>query len=62
MIKKIFKNLSKSFCIYLLTVLNLIYAIQHQSFDWLLWASVTLAALSLVLNIISATKDGVQNA
>lgn len=58
MVKRFFQNISKSFCVYLLTALNLIYALQHQSFDWLMWVSLGLAFLSLVLNAISAVKDG----
>lgn len=58
MAKRIFKNISKSFCIYLLAVLNLIHSVQHQSFDWLLWASTGLVALSLALNIVSAVYGG----
>ena len=56
MITRFFRELSRSFCIYLLTALNLIHAIENQSFDWLLWASMALAGLSIVLNLITAIK------
>lgn len=58
MVKKFFQNLSKNFCIYLLATFNLIHALQQQSFDWLLWVSLGLVALSLVLNFVSAIKEG----
>ena len=61
MLKRFFKNLSQSFCIYLLAILNLIHALQDNSYDWLLWASLGLTALSLVLNIVSAIKGGDHN-
>ena len=62
MMKRFFKNLSQSFCIYLLTLCNLINAIQDQDFDWLLWVSLGLAGLSLVLNIVAAAKGGSEDA
>ncbi len=62
MVNRFFRNLAKNFCIYLLTALNLIHAIQSNSFDWLLWVSLILAALSFFLDIISAVKDGRENA
>lgn len=62
MVKKFFQNLSKSFCIYLLAAFNLIHALQQQSFDWLLWISLGLVVLSLILNLVSAMKDGYNNA
>ena len=62
MIKRFFQNLSKSFCFYLLAVLNLIHAVEHQSYDWLLWVSLFLVFLSVVLNLISASKGGSENA
>lgn len=55
--KRILRNLSSSFCIYLLAILNLIHAMQTSSYDWLLWCSLALAALSLVLNIAAAVKE-----
>lgn len=58
MIKRFFQNVSKSFCVYLLTALNLIHALQHNSFDWLLWVSLGLSVLSLILNIATAAKEG----
>ncbi len=57
MIKRFFRNLSKSFCIYLLVAMNVIHAIQRQSYDWLLWVSIILAGVSLLLNAISAWKE-----
>ncbi len=62
MMKRFFRNLSKSFCIYLLVILNILHAIQIQSYDWLLWASIILAGLSLLLNAISAWKEEPPNA
>lgn len=62
MMKRFFKNLSQSFCIYLLALCNLISAIQEQDFDWLLWVSLGLAVLSLVLNIVAAAKGGSEDA
>lgn len=62
MLKRFFNNISQSFCIYLLVILNLIHAIQNNRYDWLLWVSLGLAALSLVLNIVDATKGGARNA
>ena len=56
MAKRFFKSISQSFCIYLLTALNLIHAVQNKSYDWLLWASLGLSVLSLVLSIISAVQ------
>lgn len=61
MTKRFFKNISQSFCIYLLALLNLIHAIEHQTFDWLLWVSLALVAVSLVLNLVSAAKGGADN-
>lgn len=58
MVKNIFKKIAQSFCVYLLTAMNLIYAIQNNTYDWLLWASVALTAASLVLCIISGVKEG----
>lgn len=57
MVKRFFKNLSQSFCIYLLAALNLIHAIQKQDYDWLLWVSLALALLSLALALIAAVKE-----
>lgn len=58
MVKRFFKNLLRSFCIYLLAAMNLIHAVQNQSYDWLLWVSLILVAASLVLNLVSAIKGG----
>lgn len=62
MVKRFFRNLSESFCLYLLAFLNLMYAIEHQSFDWLLWVSLGLVLLSVALNLISAIKGGSKDA
>jgi len=62
MISRFFKNLSQSFCIYLLAALNLIHAIQKQSYDWLLWVSLILVMVSIALNLISAIKGEQENA
>ena len=62
MLKRFFKNLSRSFCIYLLAGLNLIHAIQQNHYDWLLWISLALVALSLGLNLASAISGGDANA
>lgn len=61
MAKRFFRNLSHSFCLYLLTAMNIIYAIERQSFDWPLWASVALTILSIVLNLVSAVVEGGPN-
>lgn len=62
MVKRFFRNLSGSFCLYLLAFLNLMHAIEHQAFDWLLWVSLGLVLLSVVLNFISAAKGESDNA
>ena len=62
MMGRFFKNISQSFCIYLLAMFNLIHAVQKQDYDWLLWVSLGLAALSLVLNIVAAAKGGSEDA
>ena len=62
MVKNIFKKIAQNFCIYLLTAMNLIHAIQKNAYDWLLWASVALAVVSLALCIISAVKEGQDHA
>ena len=61
MLKRFFKHISNSFCIYLLAACNLIHAIQSNSYDWLLWVSLGLTALSLALSIIDAIKGGTEN-
>lgn len=61
MLKRFFKNISHSFCIYLLAVCNMINAVQSNSYDWLLWVSLGLTALSLVLSIVDAIKGGTKN-
>ena len=58
MVKRFFKNLSNSFCIYLLVILNLIHAVQTNTYDWLLWVSLALTAVSLAMNLALATKGG----
>lgn len=58
MLKRFFKTISRSFCIYLLAALNLIHAIQTKTYDWLLWVSLALVVLSLVLALISAANGG----
>ncbi len=58
MIKRFFKKISGSFCIYLAVALNLADAIRKQDFDWLLWVSLCLTALSLILALISAIRGG----
>ena len=62
MVKNFFRNLSKSFCIYLLAAFNLIHALQQQSFDWLLWVSLGLVILSLILNLVTAVRERYNNA
>ena len=62
MLKRFLKNLSQSFCIYLLAALNLIHAIQQNHYDWLLWISLALVVLSLGLNLASAISGGDANA
>ena len=60
MFKRILKNLSGSFCIYFLTAANVIHAIKTNCFDWLLWLSVSLCALSIILAIVCSVggNDG----
>lgn len=55
--KKILRNLADSFCLYLLAALNIIHAIQNQTFDWLLWVSVALTILSLALTVICTMQE-----
>lgn len=55
--KKMIRCLADNFCLYLLAVLNIIHAIQRQTFDWLLWASVALTVLSIVLTIVCASRE-----
>ena len=62
MIKRFFQNLSKSFCVYLLTLCNLMHAISSKTFDWLLWVSLILASLSVFLNLITAVQGGADDA
>ena len=61
MLKRFFKNLSHSFCIYLLAVFNLIHAVQNNSYDWLLWVSIALTAVSLILSIVDARNGSAEN-
>lgn len=58
MIKRFLKNVSQSFCIYILAALNLFHAIEHQNYDWLLLVSTVLVVLSLAMNLASAYKEG----
>ena len=58
MLKRFLKTICHSFCIYLLAVMNLIHAIQTQTYDWLLWVSLALVALSLILALIGAVNGG----
>lgn len=58
MIKRFFKNLVQGFGTYLLAAANLVHAITHKSYDWLLWCSLALVALSLILAAISAIRGG----
>ena len=62
MLKRFFRTVSQGFCIYLLAALNLVHAIQTQVFDWLLWISLALAALSLALALVGAIRGGDSNA
>lgn len=57
MTKRIFKKISQNFCIYLLAALNLIHALQENSYDWLLWTSLFLIALSVLLSIVTAVRE-----
>ena len=61
MIARFFRSLSRSFCLYPLAFLNLMHAIEHQSFDWLLWVSLALAALSVILSLVEAVKEDRSN-
>lgn len=56
MAKRFFKNIAQNFCIYFLTIANLIHAIHAQCFDWLLWISLALSVLSVILCLIRAAK------
>ena len=55
--KKIIRSLAKNICLYLLTALNIIYAIEHQTFGWLFWVSIVLTSLATVLNVICAVRE-----
>lgn len=55
--KKIIRGLADNFCLYLLAALNIVHAIQHQTFDWLLWVSVALTVLSIVLTVVCASRE-----
>ena len=56
MLKRFIRNLSHSYCIYILAIANVVYALQKNSFDWLLWLSVALSVLSILLNLICAIR------
>lgn len=43
MAKAFFKNISKSFCIYLLAFANFAHAIQENNVDWLCWITIGLS-------------------
>lgn len=58
MIKRFLKNISQSFAIYLLAALNLTHAIQHNSYDWLLWTSFALVGVSLILALVFTIRGG----
>lgn len=58
MLQRFLKTISRGFCIYLLAMLNLIHAIQTQTYDWLLWVSLALVVLSLILALIGAARGG----
>lgn len=51
--EKIVKAVPQNLALYTLTALNLLHAIHKQSFDWLLWVSVGLAAATAALSIVS---------
>lgn len=57
MAKAFFKNISKSFCIYLLAFANFAHAIQENSVDWLCWITIGLCGLSLVLAYVAAEGE-----
>lgn len=54
MAKSFFRNISKNFCVYLLTIANIIHALDNDAFDWLLWLSIALSGISVVLCAIAA--------
>lgn len=56
MAKRFFKNVSQNFCVYLLTVANITHAIVNAAFDWLLWLSIALCALSIILCAVTACR------
>lgn len=62
MMKQFLKNISQSSGTYILAALNVVHAVKYQSYDWLLWLSLTLVAVSLILSLISAVKGGSEDA
>lgn len=62
MVREFFRRLSHNFCLYLLAAMNLIHAIAHESFDWLLWVSLSLVVLSVIMNFICTFKGGAMDA
>lgn len=57
MAKAFFKNISKSVCVYLLAIANLVHAAETDSIDWLCWTTIGLCGLSLVLAYATAKGD-----
>ena len=57
MTKQILQIIRSNFCIYLLSAMNLVHAIQTNSYDWLLWASLALSVTSVIMGLLSATKE-----
>lgn len=58
MVKRFIKNILQNFCIYLLTLANIIHAISNNSVDWLLWLSIILCGLSVALCAMTAYRSG----
>ena len=54
MLKVFAKKILADIWLYILNVLNLVYSIKNDSFDWLLWLSLSLGGASLILNFIQS--------
>lgn len=62
MARRFFEIAARNYCTYLLAALNLIHGVQTKTYDWLLWISLGLVALSLILAGVSAASEVNNNA
>lgn len=58
MLKKILRNLRSGLWLYVLTLCNIVYAIDEQQTSWLLLVAIGLSVLSLIIGVVSAVKEG----